>query len=355
MIFRGAAMASGSRLLVQTALLASFVLPNSLHAQLGVVGKIIGNVKVSRGDFPDHPVLVSVETRGSVISSAYTDGQGRFGFYNLIANPYRITIDDEAFEPFSVNVDLNPDSSPVNFVQVTLVPRSKGQKDPLLGRTAGSNPALIDSTEYNRQFPKKTLKEFERGVEADHKGKPDEAIQHYQKSLSYSPEFYPAHNNLGSVYLNRKNFEAAQTEFETALKLNRSDANAYFNLANVCLLQARLPDAERFLDEGLRRQPESAMGKFLLGSLNIRNGKLPEAELALQQAVKLDPTLAQPRLQLVNLLLKEGRKADAEEQIRSFLTALPDSPFSSHAKQLLQRLETAATTPAVATSPSPPN
>jgi tetratricopeptide (TPR) repeat protein len=342
-------MATGCRLLAYSALLISFVIPNLLHAQPSGAGKIIGDVRISRGDFPDHPVLVSLETRGYVISSAYTDGQGRFGFYDLIGNPYRVTVNDDAYEPFSVNVDVNPANSPMNFVQVTLVPRAK--KDPLPGRVAGSNPALVDSAEYNRQFPKKTIKEFEKGVEADHKGNADDAIEHYLKALSYSPDFYPAHNNLGSVYLSRKNFEAAQNQFEAALKANQNDGQAYFNLANVCILTGQLSDAQNFLNDGFRRQPDSAMGKFLLGTLDIRAGKLPEAETALRQAVELDHSLAQPRLQLVNLFLKEGRKADAVDQLHAFLTAVPSSPFSSQAKQMLQRLETSATP--VDTNPQP--
>jgi tetratricopeptide (TPR) repeat protein len=348
-------MATGFRLLAYSALLISLVIPNRLHAQASGAGKIIGDIRISRGDFPDHPVLVSLETRGSVISSAYTDSQGRFGFYDLIGNPYKVTVNDDAYELFSVNVDVNPANSPMNFVQVNLVLRTNAKKDPLPGRVAGSNPALIDSAEYNRQFSKKTLKEFEKGVEADHKGNADDAIQHYLKALSYSPDFYPAHNNLGSVYLSRKNFEAAQNQFEAALKANQNDGQAYFNLANVCILTGQLSDAQNFLNDGLRRQPDSAMGKFLLGTLDIRAGKLPEAETALRQAVELDHAMAQPRLQLVNLFLKEGRKADAVDQLHAFLTAIPSSPFSSQARQMLQRLETPATQAGVNPQPVPKN
>ncbi len=84
------------------------------------------------------------------------------------------------------------------------------KKDPLPGRVEGSNPYLVDPAEYNRQFPKKTLKEFEKGVEADHQGKTDEAIEHYQKALSYSPNYYPAHNNLGSAYLTPPEFRCSR-------------------------------------------------------------------------------------------------------------------------------------------------
>jgi tetratricopeptide (TPR) repeat protein len=347
-------MPSGSRLRHSAVLLLFLVIPSALFSQVGVVGRIIGNVRVAHGDFPDHPVLVSIETRGSAISSTFSDGQGRFGFYNLVANPYKIVVNDEAYERASVDVDLNPDNSPMSFVQVTLVPRANAKNDPLQGRVSGSNPTLVDSAEYLHQFPKKTLKEFEKGVDADHKGNADEAIEHYQKALGLSPNFYPAHNNLGTVYVSRKNFEGAKSEFEAALKSNQNDAQAYFNLANVFILLNQFADAEKYLNEGFRRGPDSAMGKFLLGTLDLRTQKLPEAEQVLQQAIKLDPSMPQPRLQLINLLLKEGRQTDAVEQLHSFLSAIPNSPFGPQARQILQRMET-SNTQANKNQPAPKN
>jgi predicted Zn-dependent protease len=105
------------------------------------------------------------------------------------------------------------------------------------------------------------------------------------------------------------------------------------------MLSGQLADAKQYLDEGLRRQPDSALGQFLLGSLNLRVGKTPEAESALRRAIQIDPFMAQARLQLVNLLLKMGRKLDAASQLRDFIAAFPDNPFTAQAKQSLQRLE----------------
>jgi tetratricopeptide (TPR) repeat protein len=332
-------MAPGSRLLAYSALLISLVIPNLLHAQASAAGKIIGDVRISRGDFPDHPVLVSLETRGYVISSAYTDGQGRFGFYDLIGNPYRVTVNDDAYEPFSVNVDVNPANSPMNFVQVTLVPRANAKKDPLPGRVAGSNPALIDSGEYNRQFPKKTLKEFEKGVEADHKGNADDAIQYYMKALSHSPAFYPARNNLGALYLGKSDFKSAEEQFREAVRLDQSEAQAYFNLGNVLMLTKRFPEAETMLAAGLQRRPDSAFGKFLQGCLYVRTGKLAEAESSLQNALRLDSKMPQAYLQLVNLYLRQNRREDAIAQLQAFLKGFPDAAAAPKAKEILTRLQ----------------
>jgi tetratricopeptide (TPR) repeat protein len=340
MIFWGAVMGRGSRIPVWSALILSLLLPTQLHAQGQQLGKIIGNVRIVRGDFPPHPVLISLEMRGSPIASAYADDQGRFGFYSLVANQYRVSVSDDSYEPFTATVDVDPTFSPQSFVQITLTPHATAKKDPLPGRVEGSNPYLVDPAEYYHKFPKKTLHEFDKGVEADHQGKTDAAIQHYEKSLTYSPDFYPAHNNLGSAYLARQNFEAAQTQFEAALKANQNDVEAYFNLANVLLLTQRYPAAERAIEQGLQRRPNSAFGHFLQGSVYSRTGRPELAEKSLQSALQLDPRMSQVYLQLVNLYVQQKRTVEAISQLEAYLKAFPDSPFSPKARALLKRLQT---------------
>jgi tetratricopeptide (TPR) repeat protein len=310
-----------------------------MAAQQNQVGKIIGSVRVFRGDFPAHPVMVTLEMRGAPIATAYCDDRGSYGFYNLLANQYKVTVNDADYEPVSETSDLNPATSTVNYVQITLVPRVDEKKDPLAGRVEGSNPYLIDPAEYYRQYPKKTVKEFKKGIDADHHGKADEAIGHYQKALSDSPDFYPAHNNLGSIYLGRGNFDEARAHFEEALKGNKNDVEAHFNLANVLLMTQHYPEAEREVDEGLQRRPDSAFGNFLLGSLYSRMGKLELAEKSLQSALRLDPKMSQAYLQLVNLYLQQKRKPEAVGELETYLKTFPDSPFSPKARELLTRLQ----------------
>ncbi len=157
------------------------------------------------------------------MESVYSDGQGRFGFYALGANQYRVTIDDDAYQPVSQDVSVYPDVEPMNFVQFYLVPRENKKQDSAQGQVPGSNPYLIDPGQYLRQFPKKTIKEFQKGAEAEKHGKIDEAIQHYEKAIASSPDFYPAHNNLGSAFLARRQFAEAQGQFEAAIKHNQND------------------------------------------------------------------------------------------------------------------------------------
>jgi tetratricopeptide (TPR) repeat protein len=328
-----------NRILAWSALLACLTAACQLNAQQYQLGKIIGNVRLAHGDFPAQPVMISLEMRGSPIATTYNDDRGTFGFYNLVANQYTVTVNDDAYEPFSAATEVNPATAPTNFIQITLTPRPNAKKDPIPGRVGGSNPYLVDPADYYRKFPKKTLKEYEKGVDADHKGNADDAVEHYRRALEYSPDFYPAHNNLGTIYLGRQNFEGAQAQFEAAVKSNQNDGQAYFNLANVLFLTQHYDDAERQVDQGLQRRPDSAFGKFLQGSVYSRSGHPDLAERSLQSALQLDPKMSEAHLQLVNLYLQQKRSADAITQLETYLKAFPDSPFSPKARDLLKRLQ----------------
>jgi tetratricopeptide (TPR) repeat protein len=275
------------------------------------------------------------------MDSVFTDSQGTYGFHNLRPNPYRIVINDDRFQPEQRDAVIPPTTlMPMVFVDITLVPKVTPKKDQdVPPKSTGANPNLTDVREYEAKFPKPAVKEFKKGIHADQDGKKDDAIKHYQKAIEIAPQFYEAHNNLGSDYLSKSDFPAARKEFEQAIQQNQSDAAGYFNLSNVCMLMSNLPDAQKFLEEGMRREPDSALGHFLLGSLDMKNGKLPEAEQALRQSIKADPTMVQARLQLVNLLLQQGKKQDAADQLHDFVTTFPDNPFSPQARKVLEKIE----------------
>jgi Flp pilus assembly protein TadD len=306
------------------------------------VGNVIGRIQLTRGDFPSSPILVELVLHGATISSVYADDQGRFGFYSLDSNPYHVTINDERYQPVDVPANLNLIISAQVIVQVQLIPASDKKKETLLNRVKGSNPYLVDPKEYNRHFSRGVVKEFNKGVEADHKGKKDDAIRHYKKALESAPDYYPAHNNLGCDYLSRADFKSAQVQFEDAIRLNQNDGQAFLNLGNVLLLMGRYPESEHALQEGVKRRPDSAFGQFLFGSLYSRTGRATEAEHSLHEALQLDPNMSQAHLQLVNLYLQEKRISDAIEELRAYLKAFPSESLAPQAREMLRKLEAEA-------------
>ena len=72
------------------------------------LGRIIGQLRVTKGDFPPHQIMVELQLHGSTLTSVYADDQGRFGFYNLEANPYHVVINDPAFHAVDELANVNP-------------------------------------------------------------------------------------------------------------------------------------------------------------------------------------------------------------------------------------------------------
>jgi tetratricopeptide (TPR) repeat protein len=131
----------------------------------------------------------------------------------------------------------------------------------------------------------------------------------------------------------------ARAQFEEAIKLNQSDAEARLNLANVLLKTNHNEDALKSVGEGLRRTPNSAFGQFLLGSIFQQMRKTPEAESALRRSLELDPLLFDAHLALANLYIQQRRTREAVSELRIFLKNFPENAFAPQAKQVLHQLE----------------
>lgn len=302
-------------------------------------GAIAGQVSIVRGNFPPDRIEVTLQTRGIVVNQVWTDNEGKFIFHDLPGNLYHVTISDERYEPYEEEVKVNPHTNPLNILSIRLSPKSAAPASPPAAAVAGGNPYMVDPAEYEKRFPKKVVKEFKEGAKCQANGKTDDAIRHFQAALKLAPEFYPAHNNLGAVYLAQSNFRAAQAEFEAALHENQSDTQAYLNLGNVFLLTGHYEECLHMVQEGLRKQPNSGFGQFLLGSVYGRLGKSPDAEQALREAIRLDPNLARAHLELVNVYIREKRNQEAISELKFFLKSFPADTFAPQAQHVLTRLE----------------
>ena len=300
---------------------------------------IAGRVSVSRSDTLPERLRVVLQSRGMTVGDTFTDEQGNFIFQGLPANPYWIVIEHEDYQPVREVVVVDPSINERYYVRIFMYARSFKQVEKPPAPASGGNPHLVDVAEYTKSFPKNVRKEFEKGAKNEKQGKLDDAIRHYEKTIALAPDFYPAHNNLGTVYMQKQDFESARREFATAVKLNQADPQPYFNLGNVCLLTQRYPEGLEWVQQGLTRHPNAAFGHFLLGSIYARTGRYTEAEGSLKQALHHDATMAEAHLQLVNLYLQQARAPDAITELQAFLKEFPDDPRAPQAKTVLERLK----------------
>ena len=313
-----------------------------IPAQQQPLGGIAGQIRVANGEFSARPILVELRLHGATLNSTYADAQGHFSFSLLDPNEYHIVINDDAYSPVDQAAPVSPENLNIVLL-IALYPREDKEKaDPMRGQVSGSNPYLVNLADYNKSFPKSAIKEYKRGLDAEHDGEVEQAIAHYQGALKISPDYFPAHNNLGSLYLSKKEFNSAEEQFRDAIRLRKDDAEAYFNLGNVLLLTRRYPESETAITAGLERSPNSAFGYFLKGCLSDRIGKFGEGEKDLRQALSLNSTMWQAHLQLVDLYLQQGLRDNAISELQAFLKAFPNAPAAPKARDLLHRLQSSA-------------
>src|SRR5438128_11403119 len=79
-----------------------------------------------------------------------------------------------------------------------------------------------------------------RGIELADRGWLDEAIKEFKKAIELDPESAHAHDNLATVYSEKKLYREALKEHLTALALEPDSATPHYNLA--CFLPTHGPD-----------------------------------------------------------------------------------------------------------------
>lgn len=319
---------------------------------------IIGILHSQNGDFPANRVEVLLETRGAVVGQTYADDEGRFGFYGLDPNLYHVVIQDPDYVSVDQEVELNPTQlQQTTTVSIFLTPRdsptaserpsgmgpdrrmmNSSQTSAQEKPQKGSNPYLTSVADYNRHFPHDAVKEFEKGAEDLRKSKLDDARKHYEKALKIAPNFYPARNDLGTVYLQKRDFAGAQQQFQQVIQENPNDPSAYFNMANIHLLIQDYDTGLRYVSQGLGKLPNAPNGLFIQGSLYRHMGKYPEAERCLRDAIKGDPTLANAHLELANLYRQEEDRGAMVAELQAFLKLYPNNPLCPQVKSALQKL-----------------
>ena len=243
--------------------------------------------------------MVTLQLRGAAIATTYTDGEGRFSFNSVAGSLYHVVINDERYMPVDVEVFVRPDVLSMNMLQLTLVVR--GSK-PTQG-TTGSDGYVVSAADLAKTYPKKAVKEFRHGLKLESEGKPEEAIQHYQKAIKEAPDFAVAHNNLGSVYLSKSQFPEARRSSRKAFGLAPSDSKGYFNMGQSdATARARWRKHDDIF-KTVREDDLIPPLVCLCRGAGLEAGKLPEAERALRRALEWNPKMTQPRLELVAIYL----------------------------------------------------
>src|SRR6187549_2665756 len=124
----------------------------------------------------------------------------------------------------------------------------------------------------------------QRGIELADRGWLDEAIREFKKAIDLDPESAHAHDNLATVYAEKKLFREALAEYLTAIRLEPDSATAHYNLA--CFLSTHASEmAVAEYKDAIELDPEYPDAHLNLGLTYADHGRIEEATKELTTAI----------------------------------------------------------------------
>lgn len=157
---------------------------------------------------------------------------------------------------------------------------------------------------------------------------PDAAEREWKRALVVAPDFAPLLNNLGLVAVRNKRNDQAIAYFQRAMRLRPNYTDAHLNLGLVYESMGNLPEAEAQLRDAAALAPLSVQTRNELGSFYLAAGRLPEAAAQFQASVANIPNSGAFDC-LAEIADRQGRLEAAQTDYRRAI-ALNDLDFRAH-------------------------
>jgi tetratricopeptide (TPR) repeat protein len=127
------------------------------------------------------------------------------------------------------------------------------------------------------------------------------------------------HMNLGRRMIERRLYDQAIVEFEAAVKLDPTRADAFTELGHALIMKNKLDEAMEQFTKSLELDPESAKAHAGLGIVFLHKDQLDDAVDELEWALEINPRDAKT---YYNLGLAYEEKGDAQEALKLYKSAL---------------------------------
>jgi tetratricopeptide (TPR) repeat protein len=209
------------------------------------------------------------------------------------------------------------------------------------GRKGALDCAIAAFREAVRLDDKSFEPRYNLAAALTNKGRRKEAAEQLHLLISQRPASAPAHNLLGTVFLEQAQAEAAAAEFKAALVADPSFAPASYNLAEVLLSQKRYPAAIDCVQNALKSSPPADLAGPLQVALGIaysENGNTDKAIETLRAAIKSHPRLAEAHFNLATLYAKLGAERGYQPAIAEYRETLRLNPRDDDARYSLAKV-----------------
>jgi tetratricopeptide (TPR) repeat protein len=166
-------------------------------------------------------------------------------------------------------------------------------------------------------------------------GYPAQALPYLERVLQRTAENARVLVLVGQIYLDKQNFDKAETHLRQALVLDPQSAEANYGLGLALAKQNRLDEARSYFEGAIRSKPDYADAVNDLGALYIQSGKINDAIAAFTYGIRVAPDEDMLYLNLGRTYARLGQFDRARQVMQQLLDRKPDSTIAQHALQEL--------------------
>jgi tetratricopeptide (TPR) repeat protein len=165
------------------------------------------------------------------------------------------------------------------------------------------------------------------GDGAQLKAKFTEAI--YKTLLESSPDVPEVHQNLGSIYLQKKDYPAAEAAYKKALELRPDSADITASLAAVYRESGQTDKAMELMTKAAGENPGDAKAQFNKGIYLLNANQSEDAIKAFEAAIAADPSMAEAYFRLGTLMVGQNKIPEAITNLEKYLSLNPPTRRTS--------------------------
>ena len=155
------------------------------------------------------------------------------------------------------------------------------------------------------------------------RGNKTEMVKFLKLALTIEPKYADAHNNLGVVFKEEGDLNAAIESFYTAIEMKPNLADAHMNLGNALKEKGDLNGAIKSFYKVIEIRPKYAEVYNNLGNCLREQGDIKGAKESFRDALKIKPNYAEVYNNLGNCLREQGDIKGAKESFSDALKIRP--------------------------------
>jgi tetratricopeptide (TPR) repeat protein len=291
----------------------------SAQAQTGTAR---GKVFDAQGQ-PLQDAKVLIEFQGGITRKfeVKTNKKGEYMQVGMQPGPYRFTASKEGYQPGTLDLRVSL-GDPTEVPEFKLNTTAQAQ-----AQAGGAEAAALRGN-------------FQKAVELQGAGKLDEAEAAYKAILDKSPDTAEVYQNLGLLYLAKKDYAAAETALQKGLELRPDSTDMSSQLARVYQESGQTDKAMALIEKTAGANPQDARAQFNRGIYLLNAGKSAEAIEAFEAAIKADPAMAEAYYHLGTQLVGQGKIPEAVQSLEKYLSMNPtDAQHVGTAQGLLKALK----------------